>query len=176
MGKTVSVGATRRERDLPIKPVSQSLRSCNELRRAGRVFLMPALAPVWTLREGDNTHPLPPRRRHVDQSPGSPFWADAFLLFELFRGSFQDQEVLCDLLSLMSCRSKFTSFLGAIPRAASVVDVVLTQPEMRRDLMDAEVSGGPLDLPTFANKRNCMLTKFWWVAGHRGEPSMKAIH
>jgi hypothetical protein len=39
-----------------------------------------------------------------------------------------------------------------------------------------EIRGGLLDLPTFADERNCALTKLWWVrAGHRGEPFMKAI-
>jgi len=65
---------------------------------------------------------------------------------------------------------RFTSrFLGAIPRAASVIDVVLTQPGMQRDLVDTEIRGGLLDLPAFADERDRALTKLWWVrAGHRG--------
>jgi len=83
---------------------------------------------------------------------------------------------LFELPNLMSCRSKFSRFLGTIPGAASVIDVVLTQPGMQRDLVDTEIRGGLLDLPAFADERDCALTKLWWVgAGHRGEPFMKAI-
>ena len=81
-----------------------------------------------------------------------------------------------ELPNLMSCRSKFSRFLGAIAGPVSVIDVVLTQPGMQRDLVDTEVRGGLFDLPAFADERDCALTKWWWVgAGHRGEPFMKAI-
>jgi len=83
---------------------------------------------------------------------------------------------LFELPNLMSCRSKFSRFLGTIPRAAPVIDVVLTQPGMQRDLVDTGISGGLLDLPASAHERDRALKKLWWVrAGHRGEPFMKAI-
>jgi hypothetical protein len=83
---------------------------------------------------------------------------------------------LFELANLMSCRSKFSRFLGTIPRPASVIGVVLTQPGMQRDFVDTEIRGGLFDLPAFADERNCALTKFWWVgAGHKGEPFVKAI-
>jgi hypothetical protein len=72
---------------------------------------------------------------------------------------------LFELANLMSCRSKFSRFLGTIPGAASVIDVVLTQPGMQRDFVDTEVRRGLFDLPAFANERDCALTKFWWVWG-----------
>ena len=81
-----------------------------------------------------------------------------------------------ELPNLMSCRSKFSRFLGAIAGPASVIDVVLTQPGMQCDLVDAEISGGLFDLSTFAHERDRALTELWWVrAGHRREPFMKAI-
>ena len=44
------------------------------------------------------------------------------------------------------------------------------------DHVDTEISGGPFDLSTFADKRDRALTELWWVpAGHRGEPFMEAI-
>jgi hypothetical protein len=105
-------------------------------------------------------------------------WVDAFLLLliEPFRGSFQDREFLFELPNLMSCRSKFSRFLGTIPRAASVIDVVLTRPGIQRDRLDTEIRGGLFDVPAFEDERDRALTKLWWVrAGHRGEPFMKAI-
>ena len=103
-------------------------------------------------------------------------WVDAFLLFTPFRGPFQDLEFLFELPNLMSCRSKFSSFLGTIAGPASVIDVVLTQPGMQCDLVDTEISGGLFDLSTFADERDRALTELWWVrARHRGEPFMEAI-
>jgi hypothetical protein len=83
---------------------------------------------------------------------------------------------LFELPNLMSCRSKLSRFLGAIAGPVSVIDVVLAQPGMQCDLVDAEVSGGLFDLSAFADERDCALTKLWRVgAGQRGEPFMKAI-
>lgn len=59
----------------------------------------------------------------------------------------------------MLCRSKFSNFLGAIARPASVIDVILTQPRMQRDLVDAEISGSLFDLPAFADTRDRALTE-----------------
>jgi len=98
-----------------------------------------------------------------------PFWVDAFLLlFEPFRGSFHDRDFLLELANLMSCRSNFGRFLGTVPGVASVIDIVLTQPGMQPDLVDAEIRVGLLDLLAFADERDRGLTKLWGVrAGHR---------
>jgi hypothetical protein len=66
-------------------------------------------------------------------------WVDAFLVFEL--------------PNLMSCRSKFSRFVGDIPRPACAIDVVLTEPRTQRGLVDTEISGGLFDLPAFADER-----------------------
>jgi hypothetical protein len=68
----------------------------------------------------------------------------------------------------MPCRSKFSRFLGAIAGPVSVIDVVLTQPGMQRELVDTEVRGGLFDLPAFADERDCTLTKLWWVGAGLG--------
>lgn len=47
---------------------------------------------------------------------------------------------------------------------------------MQRDLVEAEVCSGLLDLSALADKRDCACTKLWWVgAWHVGEPFMEAI-
>ena len=81
-----------------------------------------------------------------------------------------------ELANPLSCRSKFSSFLGATAGPASVIDVILTQPGMQGDFVDAKINGSLLDLPTFVDKRDRALMELWWVrAGHKGEPFMKAI-
>jgi len=54
----------------------------------------------------------------------------------------------------MSCRWKFSRFLVTIRRAATVIYVDLTQPRMRRDLVDAEIRGGLFDLPACADEHD----------------------
>lgn len=47
---------------------------------------------------------------------------------------------------------------------------------MQRDLVDAEVCSGSLDLSALADERDCACTELWWIrAWHVGEPFMEAI-
>ncbi len=57
-----------------------------------------------------------------------------------------------------------------------MIDIVLTEPGVQGDLVDAEVGCGLFDLSTFADERDCAFTELWWVgAWHVGEPFIKAI-
>lgn len=48
---------------------------------------------------------------------------------------------------------------------------------MQRDLVDAEVCSGLLDLSVLADERDCACTELWRVgAWYVGEPFMKAIN
>jgi hypothetical protein len=108
-------------------------------------------SPVWMRPEGASKPQLVPRRRQNDRPLGALFSVDAFLLFDPFRGPFQDLEFLFELANPMSCCSKFSLFLVAIARPASVIYVILTQPGMKCDLVDIEISGSLLELSTFAD-------------------------
>lgn len=47
---------------------------------------------------------------------------------------------------------------------------------MQRDLVNAEIGSGLLDLSAFADERDCACTELWRVgAWHVGEPFIKAI-
>ena len=98
--------------------MSQSLRSCNELRRADRAFSIPVVALSGNFEKAA-THPnwCPGVDKSINHRVRL-FWVNAFLLLliEPFRGSFQHREFLFELPNLMSCRSKFSRFLGTIPR------------------------------------------------------------
>lgn len=81
-----------------------------------------------------------------------------------------------ELSNPVSCRSKFSSFLGIDAGAASVIDIVLTQPRMQCDLVDAEICGGLFALPTFADERDSALAELRRIwSGQGNEPFMKAI-
>jgi hypothetical protein len=90
--------------------------------------------------------------------------------------SFHNGQLLFELPDALPGSTQLSALPGRITWSASVINVILTQPRMQCDFVDAKISSGLFDLTAITNKRNSALTKFRWIrSGHNGEPFMKAI-
>ena len=71
---------------------------------------------------------------------------------------------------------KLRVFAGRSACTATIIDIVLTKPVLKRDLVHTEIGCGLLDRSAIVNERDRTFTELWWVgAWHVGEPFVNPI-